>query len=74
MSIFDAVNTLFDGVIVADVQYSQRKSFPISIPGCFHQLILTFQITHRCYDWEQVEKNMSVIRISSCIKLKLGWT
>ncbi len=55
VSVFDAINTLFDGLIVADVQYSQRKSFPIRIPGSFHKLIFTFQITHRCYDCEQAE-------------------
>lgn len=56
VSIFDAVNTLCDGLIVADVQYSQRESFPVCITGSFHQLIFTFQVTHRRYDCEQVEK------------------
>ena len=52
VSVFDAVNTLFDGLIGADVQDGQRKSFPVRVPGSFHQLIFTFQITHRCYDCE----------------------
>ena len=77
MSIFDAVDTLFDGVIVADVQHSQRKSFSVSIPGCFHQLILTFQITHGCYDCEQVEeghvsnqdKQVSYYHDNSCVSV-----
>ena len=54
VAIFDAVNTLFDRVIAADVQYSQRQSFPICIPSSFHQFIFTFQITHRGYDCGQM--------------------
>lgn len=60
MSVFDAVDTLLDGLIAADVQYSQRKGFPICVPGSFHQLILAFQITHRRYDFEQVGKRKKV--------------
>lgn len=62
MSIFDAVNTLFDRLIAADVQYSQKKSFPVRIPSSFHQLIFTFQITHRGYDCVQVEGKTDTFR------------
>ncbi len=50
MSIFDAVDTLFDRFIAADVQREQRQSFTVRVSRCFNQLILPLQIPHCTYD------------------------
>ena len=55
MSILDAIDTLFDGLITADVEYSQRESLPIRVPGGFYQFVFTFQITHCGYDCGQLD-------------------
>lgn len=49
VSIFDAVDTLFHRLVTADVQFSHKKSFAVQIPSSFHQIIFTFQVTHRSY-------------------------
>lgn len=52
MSIFDAVDALFDRLVAADIQNSQRKRVRVRVPHSFQQLVLTFQITHCCDDCE----------------------
>lgn len=59
MSIFDAVDTLFDRFITADVQREQRQSLSIRVSSRFDQLILPLQIPHRSYDWTHTHKWMS---------------
>lgn len=74
VSVLDSVDALFDRFIVADVQDSQRESFPIRITSSFHQLIFTLQITHCCYNWKQRETDLvsapHYVDDSVCMKIK----
>lgn len=52
MSVFDAIDALFHRLVAADVQNSQRKAASTRVPRSFQQLVLTFQVTHCCDDFE----------------------